>query len=355
MAVKITQPARNLREELNELRTPTGIAGEAMLRADTPQEQFNLIGAGRKNLIINGDFQVNQWGRISGTPISITTYGVAGYYIDRWIGYASGITANIQSSTNTVNGKNVNTVKVTATNSTSGEMFFQQRVESQPWFEGQVVTASVWVKSNNNTVGIRTNDGTTWGPYPAVRGTAVHSGSGEWELLTHTFTLGVQAASPTIQILATGVTSGDYYEVSMLQLELGKVATPFEHRSYGEELALCQRYYERISGTSEYFTGHGYNLEIYFTWPFAVPKRSASGQTVTYSGANAAVMFTCYGNTGTSGAIDGLLTGSPFTGSNSATGLTFYLKTTASTYTPYGTSVMARLDAPYYISVESEL
>ena len=28
---------------------------------------------------------------------------------------------------------------------------------------------------------------------------------------------------------------------TQLQLELGKVATPFEHRSYGEELALCQR------------------------------------------------------------------------------------------------------------------
>jgi hypothetical protein len=25
-----------------------------MLRADTPQEQFNLIGAGRRNLLING-------------------------------------------------------------------------------------------------------------------------------------------------------------------------------------------------------------------------------------------------------------------------------------------------------------
>ena len=36
-----------------------------------------------------------------------------------------------------------------------------------------------------------------------------------------------------------------------VQLELGKVATPFEHRSYGEELALCQRYYQlNISNTA---------------------------------------------------------------------------------------------------------
>ena len=32
-----------------------------------------------------------------------------------------------------------------------------------------------------------------------------------------------------------------------LQLEVGSVATPFEHRSYGEELALCERYFQVIT------------------------------------------------------------------------------------------------------------
>ena len=36
---------------------------------------------------------------------------------------------------------------------------------------------------------------------------------------------------------------GDYCQIKNVQLELGSVATDFEHRSYGEELALCQRYY----------------------------------------------------------------------------------------------------------------
>ena len=35
-----------------------------------------------------------------------------------------------------------------------------------------------------------------------------------------------------------------FVQIAGVQLELGKVATPFEHRSYGEELALCQRYYQ---------------------------------------------------------------------------------------------------------------
>ena len=49
---------------------------------------------------------------------------------------------------------------------------------------------------------------------------------------------------------ATGATTGvlgtvnSTWYLSGVQLELGSVATPFEHRSYGEELLKCQRYYQ---------------------------------------------------------------------------------------------------------------
>ena len=56
MAVKFTKPEINVREKLAELDKPSGIAGEAMLRAETVAEQQALIGVGRRNLIINGDF-----------------------------------------------------------------------------------------------------------------------------------------------------------------------------------------------------------------------------------------------------------------------------------------------------------
>ena len=39
-------------------------------------------------------------------------------------------------------------------------------------------------------------------------------------------------------------TSNEFY-ITGIQLEVGSVATPFEHRSYGEELARCQRYYNK--------------------------------------------------------------------------------------------------------------
>jgi len=38
--------------------------------------------------------------------------------------------------------------------------------------------------------------------------------------------------------------------ITGVQMEVGSVATPFEHRSFGEELALCQRYYEKTYNTT---------------------------------------------------------------------------------------------------------
>jgi hypothetical protein len=39
-------------------------------------------------------------------------------------------------------------------------------------------------------------------------------------------------------------------QITGVQLEVGEQATPFEHRSFGEELALCQRYMHRWDGTT---------------------------------------------------------------------------------------------------------
>jgi hypothetical protein len=71
-------------------------------------------------------------------------------------------------------------------------------------------------------------------------------------------------------------TSGATFYITGVQLELGSVATKFEHCSYGDELALCRRYYEvtaenqEIYGVCSYFD----TTNAYGEWKFIVEKRA---------------------------------------------------------------------------------
>ena len=48
-----------------------------------------------------------------------------------------------------------------------------------------------------------------------------------------------------------GSTSNNFY-ITGVQLEVGSAPTPFEHRSFGDELSRCQRYFQRLGGGSSY-------------------------------------------------------------------------------------------------------
>ena len=101
---------------------------------------------------------------------------------------------------------------------------------------------------------------------------------------------------------ATGATSvvgtnGATFYITGVQLEVGTAATPFERRQYGQELALCQRYYEKsydagqtpgsvdttgqhgiyVSGASSFFNAAGNSVS------FCVEKR-ATPTVTSYSG-----------------------------------------------------------------------
>jgi len=79
-------------------------------------------------------------------------------------------------------------------------------------------------------------------------------------------------------------------EVTGVQLEVGSFATDFEHRSFGQELQLCKRYYEVFNPTlyvlarySAGSSGQAYNWHTFEVEKRAAPTASASG-TFTNSG-----------------------------------------------------------------------
>jgi hypothetical protein len=70
-----------------------------------------------------------------------------------------------------------------------------------------------------------------------------------WKHISFTFTIGSapNAANTGLQILIVALTANELF-VTGVQLEPGPVATPPETRPIATELALCQRYYQFISG-----------------------------------------------------------------------------------------------------------
>nr|BAR30146.1 putative carbohydrate binding domain containing protein [uncultured Mediterranean phage uvMED] len=76
-------------------------------------------------------------------------------------------------------------------------------------------------------------------------------------------------------------------EITGVQLEVGSVATDFEHKSYAQDLLLCQRYYEvhyQSAGTaSMYSTGDG-TIKYSHTWYFHQCKRAQASVSLINSG-----------------------------------------------------------------------
>jgi len=119
-------------------------------------------------------------------------------------------------------------------------------------------TTGVWDNDNSESLSIR-----WW----LIAGSTYNSGT-----LQTTWASAVSANRAVGQVNAVSSTSNFIY-LTGVQLELGSNATPFEHRSYGDELARCQRYYEQLvdgydSGLGvglEYNSGTGLYVPVYFT------------------------------------------------------------------------------------------
>jgi hypothetical protein len=120
-------------------------------------------------------------------------------------------------------------------------------------------TSGTWL--TNNGIGIRVSFG--FGVGSNFSGTA-----GTW--------VGSNLVSVTGATSVVGTNGATWY-ITGAQLEVGSVATPFERRDYGRELAMCQRYYYRITTVNQQF-GVGWNGSTtgsYVMTTFPVTMRTA--------------------------------------------------------------------------------
>ena len=304
MVVKVSKPALNLREKLSELFKPSGIAGEAMLRANSVQEQRNLISAGRKNLIINGGMQIDQRGTLGSPDTGTFMRSVDGNW---FCPEASDGAASYEQIADAPSGTGLSySQKVTVTTAdtslaSDNRLCPTQGTEGYDWNRlewgtatAKTVAVQFWVKSSViGTYGfsIRTGGGgmsytqpytissaniwekktfTIAGPTSILGGSVSATNGTAWYLI---FGLGFGSgfdtgADTTWTAIGNGqgraahtnllATNGATWQLTGFQIEEGSVATDFEHRSYGEELALCQRYFVRFNGNTEHI-GQNYS------------------------------------------------------------------------------------------------
>ena len=269
---------------------------------------FNVVGA-NKNLIINGAMQVAQ----RGTTQTTSAYGTVDRFFPSFSGGAVTTTQESLTSGDPYDEGFRNFARLTNTTAATGASnyrLFVQRIEAQNvansgWNYASAtsdVTLSFWVRSSVSQaffVRLQSRDGTNQS-YPMSTGTLT---ADTWTKVTKTIpgnsnivinndngpgllvefepfwgtdytdsgvtldtwtALSVSARTPDMTSTWAGTTNATF-DVTGVQLEVGSVATPFEHRSYGDELRKCLRYYwlQEVRNATSY--GHFSLLAAYGT------------------------------------------------------------------------------------------
>jgi hypothetical protein len=232
--------------------------------------------AGTRNRIINGNFDF--WQR--GTSHSTSGYGSA----DRWVNSIIGSACTMSRQPFTLGQTDVPgeplyfcSMAVTSVAGAGNRANLQQRIEDVRTFAGQQVTVSFWAKADAakpisvelsqsfgsggspsvDTIGTtKTTLSTSWqkvtvtATMPSISGKTIGTNPDSWVQFNIWFDAGSDLNSRTDSL---GQQSGTF-DIAQVQIEPGPVATPFEQRPIGTELALCQRYFQVL--TSLRLTGN---------------------------------------------------------------------------------------------------
>jgi hypothetical protein len=294
----------------------------------------SIAPPGRRNLIINGAMQMAQRGT------SETSTAISNYLVDRFRSTNSATRSLTYSQESDAPDGFANSlkIKVASTFTTGatdllgiGQLFEGQNLQHlKKGTSGALpVTLSFYVKSNltgNVVVELLDRDSA----FRHIEALVNISSANTWEYKTVTFagdTLGAldddNASSFDFHIyfgagsnftsgtLATswasyvdgnravglslnsnnfGSSTDNFISITGVQLEVGSVATEFEHRSYGEELQFCQRYFYKTLST---LYGADYGSNSFTRTEFPVEMRAFP----TITGTNNKTVISTYHNT----------------------------------------------------------
>jgi hypothetical protein len=130
-------------------------------------------------------------------------------------------------------------------------------------------TTGTWLTTTSTGIGVN------WG---LGNGSDRVGTAGAWTSSLH---LGVTGQVQLVETL-----NATWY-ITGVQLEVGSVATPFERRPYGTELALCERYFWRQNGASNATIGAGHlNSSTDVRTVLRHPTTMRANPTVTFTGSN---------------------------------------------------------------------
>ena len=280
-----------------------------------------------RNIIINGAMQVAQ------RATQVTGVTTDGYKTcDRWVLFINALaTWTVDQSTDSPNGFS-NSLKVTCTTADASPAardyaFFSHRFEAQNLqhlafgtADAKSMTLSFWVKSNktgNASCGLlqldnsnktfsesyTINSADTWEyktiSIPADTAGLIDDGTGYGLQLEFWTNGGSDHSSGTLATtwstfsqtnrnpsnLGVGGAVSDYFAITGVQLEVGDIATDFEHEDYGTTLAKCQRYFQLMSSIRTYYINdQGAWGEYFFSTPLRTyaPTIAAFNSDVTW-------------------------------------------------------------------------
>jgi hypothetical protein len=244
-----------------------GNDGETLVADSSATTGLRYQSAYNGNAVINSCTDVWQRGT------SFTSAGFV-YTADRWQFYPQGASNRDVSRQNA--GSTLPTIQYCArigrqsANTATTAMYFGQNLESAQsyQFAGQAVTVSFYARKGANysatsdalAFGLFSGTGTDQNVFSSYTGQATVISQNatlttSWQRFSFTGTVASTATELAMYFVYTPTgTAGaaDYYEVTGIQLELGSVATTIK-RAGGTiqgELDACQRYYQRISGSS---------------------------------------------------------------------------------------------------------